>query len=169
MFLFSFLTSLVVAFTSLEWAPDYHRDLYISRQIPKQQFGGIEDAVNRFNVHDHPYVINITNEYDRDNVIRLKRLQGLEKTSIAYTEIFASLRSSQTIEIDSIEIGISKDLSGDALICIVLHELLHSHGLGHSLESHVMNYIQQVTADGEILQPEHGCFLSHDDIVGLNF
>ena len=66
------------------------------------------------------------------------------------------------------DIGISDKLSGNNLYNVVLHELIHSVGLDHTLIPGIMNYSIISTTNGYV-RDNNKLWLSVDDYSGMKF
>lgn len=144
---------------------DWNRPVYVSRQINNNHLDDIHEAISRFNVNPD-YKIDLTDTYDANEVIRIQYLRDNEN-GMANTAIASALESDGRFRLYHNTISFNPDLNGETLVCTLLHELLHAHGLGHSPKSKVMSFAVYVTPQGEVLQPLEPCFLNGDDLQGL--
>lgn len=164
------LASSVLGFNpyNLNIQADWNRQVYVSKQIGNVHLDDIQEAINRFNVNPN-YKIVVTEGYDANEVIRIQYLAVDREggRSMGNTAITSSLESDGRFRLYRNTISFNPDLNGETLVCVLLHELLHAHGLDHSVKSRIMSFAVTVTPQGEIIQPLEPCFLNDDDLQGL--
>ena len=134
------------------------RDVYISSQIQPDQVYHIEKSINKF---------NLTRTYDKnENLIRIQ----YDNNIIGNTAMTAELYSIGSFIVESSIISFNPNMYDEVLGCVILHELGHSVGLFHStVLGSIMNYTIYIDKNNIILNDNTECFLSQDDIVGINY
>ena len=135
-----------------------NRPMYISSQISNEQVYYIQKSINK---------MNLSRTYDKnENHIRVEYCDAC----YGITRMSSTLMSSGNFLIDWTTIGFHHNLTNNVLGCVVLHELGHSMGLFHSnVSSSIMNYSLYLDSDYYILNDNTECFLSRDDLDGINF
>ena len=135
-----------------------YRPVYISSQIQPDQVYHIEKSINKF---------NLTRTYDKnENLIRIQ----YDNNIIGNTAMTAELYSIGSFIVESSIISFNPNMYDEVLGCVILHELGHSVGLFHStVLGSIMNYTIYIDKNNIILNDNTECFLSQDDIVGINY
>ena len=134
------------------------RPVYISSQIQTEQIFYIQNSIAK---------IGLTQTYDKtENHIRIQ----YDNTIIGNTRMSGSVYSFGSFVIENTSISFNSNLYDEVLGCVILHELGHSVGLFHSNESgSIMNYTLYIDKNNIILNENIECFLSQDDILGIEY
>ena len=134
------------------------RNVYISSLIQPLQIDYIQNSIAK---------MNLSRTYDKNsNHIRIQ----YDNSIIANTAMTATLYSIGSFVVESTVISFNPNLYDNILGCVILHELGHSMGLGHNSNvGSIMNYRLFVDETGYILNDNVECFLSQDDMDGINF
>ena len=134
------------------------REVYISSLIQQKQVYYIEKSIEKMNLH---------RTYDKNlNHIRIQ----YDNNIIGNTAMTATLYQIGSFVIENTIISFNPNLTDDILGCVILHELGHSMGLFHNnISSSIMNYTLFLDSDYYVMNDNTECFLSDDDINGINF
>ena len=134
------------------------REVYISSLIQQKQVYYIEKSIEKMNLH---------RTYDKNlNHIRIQ----YDNNIIGNTAMTATLYQIGSFVIENTIISFNPNLYDEILECVILHELGHSMGLFHNnISSSIMNYTLFLDSDYYVMNDNTECFLSDDDINGINF
>ena len=170
--LFKLISSYVMY--DLNIKAEWNRPVYISSQIEQPHIDRIHDAIYRYNIYLTtnnyllPIINPITTTIDKSkNHIRIQYNDDTNFNYKAYTTMFSRLHDDNTFKLENTIIKFNKILSDELLVCVIMHELGHSMGLGHStVIPSIMNFTIYII-DNIIQQPMEKCYLEIDDIMGL--
>jgi hypothetical protein len=161
---FMFVVSEAFNLLDLCIVPEFNKFIYISTKINTEQVSYIKDAINKF---------NLIELFDEKKILKITDTKMIKHTRIEYgesmglTDITARLYSDNKFHIQHTLISFRPDLVGESLVCVILHELLHSVGVTHNeLEDSIMNISITVDVKGNIIQHEP-CNLSLDDVLSI--
>ena len=134
------------------------RNVYISSQIQQEQVYYIKKSIEKF---------NLTRTYDKNlNHIKIQYNADI----IGNTVMSATLYSTGRFVVENTIISFNPNLYENILGCVILHELGHSIGLFHNnISSSIMNFTIFVDKEGYIINDNVECYLSQDDINGINY
>ena len=134
------------------------RNVYISSQIQQEQVYYIKKSIEK---------LYLTRTYDKNlNHIKIQYNADI----IGNTVMSATLYSTGSFVVENTIISFNPVLTENVLGCVILHELGHSQGLFHNnVSGSIMNWTIFVDENGYILNDNVECFLSEDDIMGLEY
>lgn len=163
--LVSFLISLIQVYTynlidTTIKIPE--RPFYISGRIEdKTQIYNAVDEYNRFS-YFYPALLETTDT--KLNHIRIQYSDGI----MGATFMNAVTNSGGYFELDKTVISFNKNLNGNVLQCVLLHEILHTQMIYHNqIEGSIMNYTVFLDQNGNIIPEPTPCKLNVDDIISL--
>ena len=135
-----------------------NRPVYISSLIQQEQVYYIENSINK---------MNLSRTYDKtENLIRIQ----YDNNIVANTIMTASVYNTGQFIVYDTTISFNPVLTENVLGCVILHELGHAMGLFHNSNiGSIMNWTIFVDKEGYILNNNVECFLSNDDLLGINF
>ena len=111
--------------------------------------------------------MGLNQTYDQNE--RHIRIQ-YDNSIIANTQMSAFLYSIGSFVVENTIISFNPNLYNEVLGCVILHELGHAIGLFHNnVSGSIMNWTIFVDENGYILNDNVECFLSEDDIMGLEY
>jgi hypothetical protein len=152
--------------------PEFNNMIYISTKIDTEQVEYIKDAINKFNI------VGLFDEKKTLSIIEVKpSLFGESKSrhytrieygdSMGLTSINARLYSDK-FYIYSTVISFRRDLVGESLVCVILHELLHSVLVSHNLlKDSIMNISISVDMNNNNIIQHEPCNLSLNDVLSI--
>jgi len=134
------------------------RGVYISSQIQLEQTVFIQSSIDK---------IGLNQTFNKnDNHIRIM----YDNNIIGNTKMSATLYSIGSFIVENTIISFNPNLYENILGCVILHELGHSLGLGHSsVYGSIMNYTLYINENGYILNDNDECYLSQDDLDGIKY
>jgi hypothetical protein len=144
--------------------PEFNNMIYISTKIDTEQVEYIKDAINKF---------NIVGLFDEKKTLSIIDTKLIKHTRIEYgdsmglTSINARLYSDK-FYIYSTVISFRRDLVGESLVCVILHELLHSVLVSHNLlKDSIMNISISVDMNNNNIIQHEPCNLSLNDVLSI--
>jgi hypothetical protein len=97
------------------------------------------------------------------------RIQYCESVNSCYgnTAMSGSVYPSGAFVVETTVVSFNRDLEGNTLECVLLHELSHAQGLRHNvILGSIMNYTLY-TFNGKVINDADECELNYDDVDGL--
>jgi len=138
------------------------RPFYISKRIEDKT--EIYNAVDEYNKFSYFYPALLETADKKLNHIRIQ----YSDSDMGSTAIKASLYINDKFYIDETVINFNKNLNGNTLQCVILHEILHTQLITHNnIAGSIMNYSVSITQNGDIIQEKKRCELNVDDIIAL--
>ena len=134
------------------------RPVYVSSQIENDQVIEIEKSIDK---------MGLLRTYDKtQNHIRVEYCDEC----YGRTMMDATVMSSGDFLIYFTNVGFYPTLTFNILGCVIMHEFGHALGLMHNADSDsIMNYTLYVDHNSYILNNNTECFLSYDDLSGINY
>src|SRR6056300_193721 len=140
----------------------FTKEFYVSDTL-RDYTNEVCDYINKFNIHrciispssgfTNPILQNNINtisvSYTNDNYYGYTKLYGTNETDIIINHKLLKTKNT--------------------LYNVLLHEIVHSIGLNHTLVPSVMNYTIFMNERNEIIEDRRRIYLSIDDVRGLRF
>ena len=137
------------------------RPFYISKKIEdKSEIYKAVDEYNRFS-YFYPALLETNNKKLNHIRIQYGDLMGA-------TFMTSNTNSGGYFELDNTVVSFNKNLNGNTLQCVILHEILHTQMIYHNdIQGSIMNYSVSITQNGDIIEEAEPCKLNVDDIISL--